>query len=75
MDVESQFQIVFFYSSVARTGAKAEPNLQKCHVTNLGAPNGHVNKHKIQMRSIFFFRGANSLVISVVLQCFVVNCS
>lgn len=57
------------------TGAKAEPNLQKCHVANLGAPNGHVNKHKIQMRSIFFFRGANSLVISVVLQCFVVNCS
>ena len=39
------------------TGAKAEPNLQICHVTNLGAPNGHVNKHKIQMRSIFFFPG------------------
>ena len=43
------------------TGEKAEPNQLKCHVTNLGAPNGHVSKPKIQ-----FFRGANSLVISVV---------
>ena len=49
------------------TGEKAELNQLKCHVTNLGAPNGHMSKPKIQMQSIVFFRGANSLVISVVL--------
>ena len=39
------------------TGEKAEPNLPKCHVTNLGAPKGHVSKPKIQMQSIVFFLG------------------
>ena len=45
----------------------------KNHVANLGAPNGHVSKPKIQIQLIVFFWGANSLVISVVSFSFVGN--
>ena len=34
--------------------AESQLNPRKCHMINLGAPSGHVNKPKIQMRSIVF---------------------
>lgn len=54
------------HSHIADPGSENRSEARKYHVISLGAPNGHLSK-QIQMQSMVFFWGANSLVISVVI--------